>query len=109
MHFRKAFDVVAPNGGGISAACGTAETGGVSYHLLPQRPHWLSAGQESLIHIVFGAVGKLFYPMQLVRTRGDSIARQWLRAPNWSMTDTINMQPEDKGGIDMILPSQYRL
>ena len=28
---------------------------------------------------------------------------------NWSMTDAINMQPEDKGGIGMVLPSQHLL
>ena len=56
---------------------------------------------------VFDVVGKLVYPVQQVRTRVDSIARQSLRMANWSMTDAINMQPEDKGGIGVVLPSQY--
>ena len=56
---------------------------------------------------VFDVVDKLVYPVQQVRTRVDSIAQHSLKMANWSMTDAINMQPEDKGGIGMILPSQY--
>ena len=58
---------------------------------------------------VFDVVAKLVYPVQQVRTRMDEIARQSLQMANWSMTDSINVQLESKGGIGTILPSHYLL
>ena len=37
----------------------------------------------------------------------EDIARQALRMANWSITNFVNMQPENKGGIGMVLPSYY--
>mmetsp|Transcript_10616 Transcript_10616/g.18825 ORF Transcript_10616/g.18825 Transcript_10616/m.18825 type:complete len:209 (-) Transcript_10616:44-670(-) len=58
---------------------------------------------------VFDVVAKLVYPVQQVRVRVDVIAQQALGMANWGLTDAINMQPVGKGGIRIILPSQYLL
>ena len=58
---------------------------------------------------VFDVVAQLVYPPEGVRREADDIVRKTLGVQNWSMTDSIVMQPAEEGGIDMIFPSTYLL
>ena len=56
---------------------------------------------------VFDVVAQQVYPPEGVRKEADDMARKVLGIQNWSMTEAIAMQPEEEGGIGMILPSTY--